>query len=136
MPIIREWRCGDCGTTGETMGSIEDVVCHVCEGQEAERVFLTAPGIKSPQTSGKDRDLQALASDYGLSNMSNRDGAPVKRAPDGPTAPTFATGTPQAMQMLGRVSGSGHADSFSPVLPALRAAGRPHQWRKTPERRG
>lgn len=134
MAIIREWRCVDCGTTGETMGALEDVVCPTCSGQEAERVFLTPPGIKSPQTSGTDRTLQHLAQDYGLSDMSNRDGAAVKRSPEGPAAPQFATGNAQAMQMIQRLGTN--ADSFSPVLPALQRAGRPHQWHKSPERRG
>ncbi len=115
------------------MLTVDEVSCPTCDAQEAERVFLTPPGIKSPQTAGKDRDLAALASDFGLSNMSNRDGAPVRSAPSGPAAPAFAPGTPQTMQALQKLGSN--SDSFSPVLPALRAAGRPHQWRKSPERR-
>lgn len=130
--IIREFRCGDCSNTFESSDPLEEVVCPVCTAQEAERVFLTPPGIKSPQTSGKDRDLQQLASDFGMTNMSNRDGQPVRQAPTGPAAPQFAAQNPQNMQILHRLGGAG--DGFSSVLPALQRAGRPHQWRKVHER--
>lgn len=131
--IIREWRCADCGTTGETTGQIEDVICQTCNAQEAERVFLTAPGFKSPSTSTADRELKTLATDFGLTNMSNREGSAVKKAPEGPHAPKFETGSPQAMQMIQRLGSN--ADGFSSVLPALQRTGRPNQWRKTPDRR-
>lgn len=131
--VIREWRCADCGTTGETSGPLEEVVCSTCNAQEAERVFLTPPGIKSPKTSTADRELKSLAQDFGMSNMSNRDGAAVKAAPQGPQAPRFEAGNPQVMQAIQRLGSS--ADGFSSVLPALQRAGRPTQWRKTPERR-
>lgn len=133
MPIIREWKCGDCGTTGETMGALEDVVCHACSAQEAERVFLTAPSIKSPQTSTADKELKNLAADFGMSNMTNKDGAAVRQAPTGPQAPRFDTGSPQAMQMIQRLGAN--SDGFSSVLPNLQRSGRPHQWRKSPDRR-
>lgn len=115
------------------MQSVDEVECPKCSAPEPERVFLTAPGIKSPQTSNTDKTLQGLAQDYGLSNMSNRDGAAVRQAPTGPNAPQFATGTPQAMQVLQKLGGN--SDGFSSVLPALRSAGTPRQWRKSPERR-
>lgn len=133
MPVIREWRCADCGTTGETMGPIEEIVCPTCSAQEAERVFLTAPGIKSPQTSSADRNLKALAADFGMSNMSNRDGAAVKQAPTGANAPQFSAGSPQVTQVLQALGGK--SDGFSSVLPSLQRMGRPHQWRKTIDRR-
>ena len=106
-----------------------DPACPQCSSLEPERAFLTPPGIKSPHTSGTDATLRTLAADYGLSNMSNRDGAAVKRAPSGPAAPQFAPqGDPQTMQVLHRLGGA--SDGFSSVLPALRQAGRPHQWTK------
>lgn len=132
MPIIREFRCGDCGSIFESMLLPEEVDCPKCSAPEPERVFLTAPAIKSPKTSGTDATLKALASDYGLTNMSNRDGAAVRQAPTGDHAPQFATGQPQAMQVLQKLGG--HSDGFSGVLPALQRAGRPNQWRKSPER--
>lgn len=131
--IIREFRCGDCSTTFESSDPVEEVVCPVCTAQEAERVFLTPPSIKSPQTSGTDRDLKMLANDFGISNMSNRDGAAVKRAPTGDTAPQFAPQNPATMQVLSKLGGAG--DGFSSVLPALQQAGRPHQWNKVPLKR-
>lgn len=131
--IIREWRCGDCGSLFESSDKPEDVECPTCAAQEPERVFLTAPGIKSPQTSFKDSTVKQLAEDFGLSNVSNKDGAPVKKAPDGQAAPQFATGNAQVMQAVQRLGSN--ADGFSSVLPSLRAAGTPRAWRKSPERR-
>lgn len=43
----------------------------------AERAFLTAPGAISKKTSNTDRLLNQLAKDYGLSDMSNKDGTAV-----------------------------------------------------------
>lgn len=134
MPIIREWRCADCGTTGETMGPLEEVVCNHCSAQEAERVFLTPPGIKSPKTSTADRELKNLAADFGLTNMSNKHGEPVRKsAAQGPQSPQFTDANPQVMAAIQKLGSN--ADGFSSVLPALQRSGRPHQWRKSPERR-
>lgn len=124
--IIKEYKCLDCQSFFES--SDADPACPQCSAPEPERAFLTPPGFKSPQTSGKDRDLQALAQDFGLSNMSNRDGAPVKQAPTGGQAPQFAAQTPQNMQLLQKLGNAG--DGFSGVLPALQRAGRPHQWQR------
>lgn len=123
MPVIREWRCADCGTTGETMGSLEDVICPNCSAQEAERVFLTPPGYKSPKTSGTDRDIKNLAADYGLSDVSNKYGEAVKKAPTGDNAPQFAAANPQVSQALSKLGGN--ADGFSQMIPALRDRGGP-----------
>lgn len=135
MPVIREWRCGDCGTNGETMGPLDEVVCPTCNAQEAERVFLTPPAIRHDGTRVADRELRNLAQDYGLSNISNKDGGPVRKAPEGPQAPTFSEANPQTMAVLQRLGSQGNADGFSGVLPSLQRSGRPHQWRKTQERR-
>jgi putative FmdB family regulatory protein len=126
--IIREYLCRDCGNTFESSDAVEDVACPVCTAQDAERVFLTPPSIKSPTTSNTDRTLQTLAADYGLSDMSNRDGAAVKRAPSGPAAPQFTQQTPQMAQVLGKLGAN--ADGFSGVLPTLRSSGGPRNWAK------
>ena len=129
--VIREFRCGDCASTFESSDPIEEVICPHCAAEEsAERVFLTPPGIKSPQTSFKDSTVKQLASDYGLTDLSNKDGKPVRQAPSGPQSPTFTNHNPQVGQVLARL-GPQHADSFSPVLPVLRAAGGPRTWAKS-----
>jgi putative FmdB family regulatory protein len=133
MPIIiREFRCGDCGETFESTDPVEEVCCPTCSAQEAERVFLTPPSIKSPATTFKDNTVKQLAADYGLSNMSNAGGAPVRQAPSGPAAPQFAAPNPQISQALAKLGGN--ADGFSSVLPALQSAGGPRNWAKVPER--
>lgn len=133
MAIIREFRCADCGSTFESSAPVEEVMCPHCSGAEPERVFLTPPGIKSPQTSIADREIRGLAADYGLSDVSNKDGAPVKKVTPPEQAPQFTGATPQVTSVLQRLGSN--ADGFSSVLPALRNAGRPHQWNKTRERR-
>jgi hypothetical protein len=128
MPIIiREFQCGDCDHKFESSDPVEVVCCPRCSSQEAERAFFTPPGIKSPQTAKADRELKGLAADYGLTNMSNKEGAPVRQAPPQGAAPQFATGNAQAMQMVQRLGSN--ADGFSPVLPALSRAGGPRpEW--------
>lgn len=84
MPVIREFRCGDCGALFESMLPLQEVECPKCSAQEAERVFITAPAIKSPQTARKDEITKDLAQTYGMSDMSNRDGAAVSRGQRGP----------------------------------------------------
>lgn len=131
--IIREFRCGDCGATFESTDPVEEVACPTCSAQEAERVFLTPPAVRSPTTGRTDKILGELAQDYGLSNMSNRGGAPVKQAPSGNSAPQFAAPNPQISQALAKLGNN--ADGFSSVMPALRSAGGPRAWTKVPERR-
>lgn len=130
--IIREFRCGDCNACFESSDPVEDVVCPSCSSQEAERAFFTAPAIRSPTTSFNDRTVKQLAADYGLSDVSNKHGQPVRQAPSGPQAPAFRTGDAQAMQALGKLGGA--ADGFSQVLPTLQRSGRPHQWSRSKER--
>jgi hypothetical protein len=131
--IVREWQCADCGTRGETMGPLEEVVCPTCNAQEVERAFFTAPGLKSPKTTTADNALKGLAADYGLTDISNKDGGPVKRPPTGEHAPQFTAGNPQVMAAIQKLGSN--ADGFSSVLPALQRTGRPHQWNKARERR-
>lgn len=129
--IIKEYRCLDCGTQFESSDS--EPSCPSCSAEEPERAFFTAPAFKSPQTTFKDDTVKQLAADYGLSNISNKHGQPVRQAPQGAAAPSFATGTPQGAQILQRLGGN--ADGFSSVLPTLQRAGRPHQWAKMKERK-
>lgn len=133
MPIIRQFRCCDCGTTFESMQTVEEAECPKCSAPEPERVFLTPPAIRSQNTGRTDKILGELAQDYGLSNMSNRYGAAVKRAPTGADAPQFAAPNPQISQVLSKLGNN--ADGFSSVMPALRSAGGPRAWAKEPLKR-
>lgn len=129
--ILKEYRCRDCQTVFESWEAEPE--CPTCTAQEAERHFETAPAIRSAVTNFKDHTVRQLAEDYGLSDVNNKHGQAVRTAPAPAQAPSFQTGNPQAQAMLAKLGGN--ADSFSPVLPMLQSAGRPHQWAKTPERR-
>lgn len=126
--IIREFKCNDCETLFES--SDADPVCPTCTAEEPERVFLTPPAIRSGDTGRKDKIVKELAADYGMTNLTNKDGQPVKRpsVTEGPTAPQFAPTTNPIMGQLARLGGG--SDNFSGLLPAIRDAGRPHQWAK------
>ena len=124
--VIREFHCSDCGAYFESSDPVEEVQCPRCSAPEAERVVLTAPAIKSPQTARKDEIQKDLAQAHGLSNMSNRDGQAIRRGPTAPEAQPQYTAPAQAMQVLSKLGSN--SDAFSPVAPLLRAAGRPHQW--------
>lgn len=127
MAIIREWRCRDCGTTFESFDPTP--ACPTCVG-ESERAFLTPPNINSGNTRRADKIQQELAQDFGISNMSNRYGQPVKSAPSGPNAPQFGSNQ-RVMQTL---AGLGSAsDGFSQVAPLIKQMGNPRQWNKTKE---
>jgi len=127
LPIIREFRCRDCSTTFESFD--EDPECPSCTAPESERVFLTAPNIRSDKTSRADTIAKELASDFGMSNMTNKYGQPVKGNPD--TGKNF--GDQKIMQTLAGLGEAG--DNFSAVAPAIRQAGNPRTWTKTPEAR-
>jgi putative FmdB family regulatory protein len=125
MPIIREFRCNDCGTTFESMERPEDVCCPTCTAQEPERVFLTAPSIRSDKTTRSDQIVKELASDFGISNMTNKGGEAVKKTTE--AAQFSATNNP----MFQRVASMGSAaDNFSPLMGTLRQAGNPRSWNK------
>lgn len=125
--IIKEYRCLDCANHFES--SDADPVCPTCTAADAERVFLTAPAIRSPQTTTKDSIVKGLAADYGLSDISNKHGAPVKKPGTGNGAAQFAGGG-QVMQKLAALGSQ--SDNFSPVLGSLQAMGGPRSWAKTP----
>ena len=116
------------------MEAPEDVVCPVCTASEPEREFRTTPGIKSRDTSFTDSTVKTLAADYGLTDVSNKDGQPVAKRPSVPPQAQATFTGDQAM--FNRLRSMGNAaDMATPILPMLRQAGRPHQWAKTPERR-
>ena len=85
-------------------------------------MFLTAPAVRSPNTSKADRTLKELAADYGLSDMSNRDGAAVKRAPAVKPAPA-KTSSPVRAQSNGGQSGSFFKSKPGILALAVMAAG-------------
>ena len=132
VPVIREFRCRDCGTTFESMAAPEEAECPTCSRLEPERVFLTPPAIRSENTSRSDTIVKELASDFGLSNMSNKGGQAVKQAPSGPAAPSFES-NPQVMQKLASLGGAG--DNFSQVLPTLKRTGGPRAWNRVQDRK-
>ena len=108
------------------MDAPEDAFCPQCEASEPEREFRTAPGIKSPDTSFNDRTIKSLAQGYGLSDVSNKDGRAAKRISTQGPAPEFS-GDHKILSRLGQAS-----DNASPLLPFLRQAGGPRNWRRTP----
>ena len=118
--IIREFRCGDCGALFESSEKPEDVECPQCTAQEPERVFLTPPAVRSPDTSRKDTIVRELAADFGLSNVSNRHGEAVKRA-NPQNAAQFADGASPVIQKLGQLGSQ--ADGFSSVGSVLAGKG-------------
>ena len=67
MAVIKEWECKAHGY----FDSSEAVCPHGCPEQFVERVFLTAPGIKSQGTSRSDAMLNTLAKDYNMSDIRN-----------------------------------------------------------------
>lgn len=113
MPVIREWRCKDCSTVFESMLSPAQVECPTCAKQEPERVFMTPPAIRSPQTSRKDGIVKQLASDYGLSDVSNKHGEAVIK---GNQQATF-TSDKNVLSRVQQMGGGG--DAFSPFLGRL-----------------
>lgn len=122
--IIREFRCNDCSTCFES--SDADPVCPQCSAEEHERVFLTPPAIRNGNTTKKDTILKELASDYGLSDMSNKDGKAVRQPPAGGAAPAFGQ-NPQMMQRLQQLGGAG--DNFSGAGSMFANKG-PRTWNK------
>lgn len=125
--IIREYKCNDCDTYFES--SDADPACPQCSSGERERVFLTAPAVRDGKTSRTDTIMKELASDYGLSDMTNKDGKPVKQAPTGENAPQFAGQNHKVMGQLAKLGGN--ADNFSGVGASFAGRG-PRTWNKVP----
>lgn len=129
LPIIKEYRCLDCGDAFETADP--DPCCPACSG-EGERAFFTPPGIRSPSTKVKDQMVRGLAADYGLSDVNNRYGEAVaKRSIPKEAQPQFMGA--EAVNRMGIPANA--RDQLSSVLPSLQAMGGPTQWHKTRERR-
>ena len=125
--IIREYRCNDCQTCFES--SDADPVCPKCAGEDQERVFLTAPAIRGEKTTKSDKILGELANDYGLSDMTNKEGRAVKQAPQGEHAPQFAAQDAKVMSRLQALGGAG--DNFSGTGSVFAGRG-PRTWNKVP----
>jgi len=121
--IIREFRCRDCGTTFESFDP--EPTCPHCSEEDAERVFLTPPAVNSSNTRRADTIQKELAADFGMANMSNRHGEPVRKA--GNDSPAKFTGDQKIMANLQRLGSAG--DNFSQMLPSLRAGSNP-TWGK------
>lgn len=120
--IIKEYRCLDCGSQFETADS--DPACPSCSSDNGERAFYTAPGIKSPKTAVADATVKQLAADYGLSDMSNKDGGAVKRA--------TANGAGQfiAPSNLNKFKPFGATDNVTPLKGMFRG---PRDWPRRKE---
>lgn len=73
--VIKEYNCPRHGYF-----EASHPICHHmgCESEGIERVFLTPTNIKSDKTKFTDNSLNQIAKNYGLSDMSNRDGKAVK----------------------------------------------------------
>ena len=112
------------------MEAPEDVCCPTCTADEPERVFLTPPAIRSPQTNFKDATVKQLAADYGLSDVSNRNGEAVKKVPSETPAQFASAANSPVMNKLASMGGG--ADGFSGVLPTLQRAGGPRNWARKP----
>ena len=125
--IIREFRCRDCDTFFESAS--REPECPNCTKPEPERVFLTPPAIRSPQTSFNDRTVRQLAADYGLSDVSNRHGEPVRQQS---TQNQAHFKGPEAVNSI-KFHGDAR-DNFSNVLPVIQNLGGPRNWQRTPDR--
>lgn len=74
MAVIKEWKCP---LHGPFEGSHPICPHFNCESEGITQEFRTAPKVGSDRTRRVDKTLSGLASEYGLSNMSNRDGKAV-----------------------------------------------------------
>ena len=125
--IIREFKCLDCGSFFETSESEPE--CPKCAGSDSERAFLTPPGIRSSNTGRADKIHRELASDFNMSDMTNRHGQPVRQRQS--ENPAQFTG-PAAVQQMNIPSDS--RDQFSQVLPMIKDRG-PRQWERVRDRK-
>lgn len=66
MAIVKEWKCAKHGTFE---GSHPICPALGCRSQKVERVFLTAPGIKSEFHSRHEQGIKKLAAAYGQSDF-------------------------------------------------------------------
>ena len=64
--VIKEWRCT---THGDFEGSHPICPALGCRSQKVERVFLTAPGVKSEFVTRHEKGVAKLAASYGQSDF-------------------------------------------------------------------
>jgi hypothetical protein len=85
MAVLKEYRCLAHGPFDGT----EAVCPHGCE--TVVREFRTAPGTRSHKTKFSDKALERLATRFGLTDMSNRNGSVggSRKHPDNPYAPVW-----------------------------------------------
>ena len=81
MAIVKEYRCAGHGPFEAT----EQKCPQGCPDAWVVREFRTAPKIKHNATRTADNAIRHLAADYGLTNVSNRDGMSVMDALRRPT---------------------------------------------------
>lgn len=90
MGVMKEWNCAAHGS----FESDEPVCPSGCHGPFITREFRTAPGYKSINTKFMDQGMRTIAHEYGLTDMSNRNGKSVmenQRKEKGYVQPTWAS---------------------------------------------
>ena len=78
MAVLHDWECS-------AHGRFEAFAAHCphgCGDSMVHKVFIQAPGLHSARTTNIDRNLRALANDYGLTNMNNQNGTSAAVRPD------------------------------------------------------
>jgi len=75
VAVLKEWKCPKHGVFES-----DYPICNGdgCNSAKVVQVFLTAPSFKSGRTKGIDRTLKETAAAYGLTDMSNAGGRPLK----------------------------------------------------------
>lgn len=138
MAAIFDWMCDAHGHFEGPVGKCP----HGCGAGMVKKVWLKAPGI---QTSGKtkfiDKQMNAMAKEFGMTDMSNRGGRSVGENQDGfrwsaeaPSNPML-TGQPFAVKMNGKegdVSGMMHEVGLKQgqnALAEMKAAGAAPQFK-------
>ena len=76
MAVLHDYRCLAHGNFEARTAQCP----HGCGAGMVEKVFLKPVGVTSARTQGIDRNLNQLALDFGMSNMSNQGGRSVKQA--------------------------------------------------------
>lgn len=91
MPVIKEWECKAHGY----FDSPEQRCPHGCPEQFVDRVFLTAPNIRSGKTTTADQTLRGLAQDFGMTDIHGaREGQSVAEVTPASSAPFKAQWQP------------------------------------------
>jgi hypothetical protein len=115
MPILKEYVCAAHGP----FEAFEPECEYGCSPRFVRQEFRTAPGYKSERTSNSDKTIDSLAKDYGMTNMSNRDGESVmqrmRREPQ--TRPTWG----QVAHAAPGFSNGGKPLTFNPASMGVQA---------------